>query len=77
MRSSEQFIEITGDNNGKKFLLNKSAIIFVTQSEIEDKAIIIMQDGDRLHKIPSKETYASISEELLWWSSEIREDDDD
>ena len=66
MRSNSDFIEVTGATNGKKFLVNKSAIIFVTKADNDENAIILTKDGDHMHKILTKEDYKSVSEEILW-----------
>lgn len=69
MRSSEQFLEITGATNSKKVLINKRAIIFVTVCGDEEKSLIHLIDGDRVTRIPTKESYKDVSEELLWFGS--------
>ena len=66
MRSSESFIEVTGSLNGKKFLINKRAITFITQEDDGERAVILMNDGDKMKKILTKETYRDISEEIFW-----------
>ena len=63
MRSSRDFIEVTGCTNCKKFLVNKSAIIFVTQVDNDENAVILSKDGEHMHK---KESYKNVTEEILW-----------
>lgn len=66
MRSSRDFIEVTGCTNCKKFLVNKSAIIFVTQVDNDENAVILTKDGEHMHKILTKESYKNVTEEILW-----------
>ena len=68
MRSNNDFIEITGKINNKKFLINKTNIIYVTKPEdnSDDQAVILVKDGDRSMRIISKESYKDVVEELLW-----------
>ena len=66
MRSNCDFIEVTGLTNGKKTLINKRSIIFVTPGESDDHATIMMQNGDRMAKILTKESYKDVTEEILW-----------
>lgn len=66
MRSNSDFIEVTGLTGGKKILVNKSAIIFVTQGETEEHAVIMTHSGDRMNKIITKESYKDVTEEILW-----------
>ena len=67
MRTSDRFIEVTGGINGKKFLVNKSAIIFVTQEDGTDKAVISTVNGDRMHRVVAKENYDEVANNLLNW----------
>ena len=71
MRTSDRFIEVTGfgGTNGKKFLVNKSAIIFVTQEDGTDKARISIANanGDRMYRIVTKESYKEVANNLLNW----------
>ena len=67
MRTSDRFIEVTGGINGKKFLVNKSAIIFVTQEDETDRAGISTLNGDRMYRIVTKESYKEVANNLLNW----------
>ena len=66
MRSNYNYIEITDYVNGKKLLLNKSSIIFVTKADEDERAVILTKGGEYMNKIFAKESYEDISEELLW-----------
>lgn len=68
MRSNYDFIEITGVSGNKKFLINKSSIIFVTPADgsEEQHAVIMTKSGDRMNKILTKESYKDVTEEILW-----------
>lgn len=67
MRTSDRFIEVTGGINGKKFLVNKSAIIFVTQEDETDRAVISTVNGDRMYRVVAKENYEDVANNLLNW----------
>ena len=67
MRTSESFIEVTGGINGKKFLVNKSAIIFVTQEDGTNRAVISTVNGDRMSSSCYKESYDEVANNLLNW----------
>lgn len=67
MRASDNFIEVTGAINGKKFLVNKSAIIFVMKEEEGDGAVISTLNGDRVYRIVTKESYNKVANSLLNW----------
>ncbi len=67
MRTSKSFIEVTGGINGKKFLVNKSAIIFVTQEDGTDRAVISTVNGDRMYRVVAKENYEDVANNLLDW----------
>lgn len=68
MRTSDRFIEVTGGINGKKFLVNKSAIIFVTQEDETDRAVISTVNGDRMYRVVAKENYEDVANNLLDWA---------
>ena len=67
MRSSKDFIELTGKINNKKYLINKKLIIYVTQDSENESAIIFVVDGDRTTRILVKESYKDVAEELFWF----------
>ena len=67
MRTSDRFIEVTGGINGKKFLVNKSAIIFVTQEDGTNRAVISTVNGDRMSSNFYKESYDEVANNLLNW----------
>lgn len=67
MRTNDDFIEVTTGVNGKKILVNKSAIIFVTREDESDQAIITTINGDRFYRIIAKETYGKVADCLLNW----------
>lgn len=77
MRTSKSFIEITGGINGKKFLVNKSAIVFVTQEDETDRAVISTLNGDRIYRIVAKENYKDVANNLLSWPFCVKEEEDD
>lgn len=67
MRTSDRFIEVTGSVNNKKFLVNKSAIIFIMKEEEGDGAVISTVNGDRVYRIVTKESYDEVANSLLNW----------
>lgn len=77
MRSNKDFIEVTGKVNSKKFLVNKRNIIFVTRPEDgteDDRAVVMVKNGDQVMKIIARESYKDVTEELLWGSEkEVKE----
>ena len=64
MRSNENFIELTVNNN--KYLFNKRSIIYVTPDERGNNAVVIINGADRQMKCIAKEDYADVASELLW-----------
>lgn len=76
MRSSRGFIEVTGGINGNKYLINKSAIIFITPVE-SGRSTIYMRDGGDVRRIITKETYDDISKELFWWGWDALTEEND
>ena len=73
MRSNSNFIEVTGVHGDKKFLVNKSAIIFIMPAESETQAVIMTVNGDKAYRILTRESYNDIAEEILWngWNHEL------
>ena len=73
MRSNKDFIEVHS-GSGKRFLINKAAIIYIMPSDTEDDrsahAVIKIKDGDRTYKIVTRESYDEIVHELLWVKEE-------
>lgn len=76
MRTSKNFIEVTGGINGKKFLVNKSAIIFVAPEDGTDNAVIYTVNGDGMYRIAAKENYKDVANNLLSWPFCAKEEED-
>ena len=75
MRSNRDFIEVTGFRGDKKFLVNKAAIILIKLDDYTDGAVIMTINGDQIYKLPTKESYSELAEELLRneWDKEMEE----
>lgn len=67
MRFNGDFLEVTGVTNGKKFLVNKAAIIFVTPADSEEHSVIMTENGEHMYKILTRESYKEVSNVLLDW----------
>ena len=73
MRSNKTFLELSM-SNGKRVLINKSAIVFVVKEEVSssgeegmhERAIIKVNEGSSILKVVTKDSYESIVNELLW-----------
>lgn len=68
MKSSLKFVEVTGMFGGKKLLVGKNWITFITPACDENKGdytIINITDGQRITKLKCKESYEEMAKELI------------